>query len=370
MTTDAFFKESREQSRIKARIVAKYFWAWAKVITSQARRQDRRIAYVDLFAGPGRYQDDTPSTPIIVLENAIKEKDLRESLVALFNDKDAANVQSLQEAINAVPRVEMLKYTPQVRNEEVGQKIVEAFSQAKLVPTFLFADPWGYKGLSLGLINSVSQNWGSDCVLFFNYNRINPGLSNDLVRAHMNDIFGEARTATLREKLEGQLPEKREELIKQEFTSALKDLGAKFILHFTFKNVQGTRTKHLLIFTKNFKGYEIMKEIMAKESSERDQGVPSYEHSPAARQGNLVLFELNTPLDDLGETLLKDFAGQKLSMRRIYEQHSVDRPYVKVNYKAILTKLEMGGKIKANPPAAQRRRGTFGDDVVVSFPGR
>src|SRR5207248_10024637 len=41
--------------------------------------------------------------------------------------------------------------------------------------TFLFVDPFGYKGLSLQLVNSVIKDWGCDCVFFFNYNRISMG---------------------------------------------------------------------------------------------------------------------------------------------------------------------------------------------------
>lgn len=44
----SFFEESREQSIIKARIIAKYFWAWAKVIIPTAKQHDNRIAYIDL----------------------------------------------------------------------------------------------------------------------------------------------------------------------------------------------------------------------------------------------------------------------------------------------------------------------------------
>lgn len=189
MVDTSFFDESREQSRIKSRIVAKYFWAWAKVIISTVKVREKRIAYMDLFAGPGLYNDGTPSTPVIVLQTAIKDTDLREMLVTLFNDKVAASVQSLRDAINAIPGIEKLKYKPRVENEEVGQKIVEAFQQIRFIPALLFVDPWGYKGLSLALINSVLQNWGSDCVFFFNYNRINPGLNNDVVREHMAPRF-------------------------------------------------------------------------------------------------------------------------------------------------------------------------------------
>ena len=57
MNDNSFFDESTEQSQVKSRIVEKYFWAWAKIIIGQARTQDDKIGYIDLFAGPGRYQD-------------------------------------------------------------------------------------------------------------------------------------------------------------------------------------------------------------------------------------------------------------------------------------------------------------------------
>jgi hypothetical protein len=144
-------------------------------------------------------------------------------------------------------------------------------------------------------------------------------------------------------------------------------MGARYVLPFAFKNEQGTRTKHHLIFTsKNFRGYEIMKGIMAKESSEQEQGVSSFEYSPASRIYPL-LFALNRPLDDLEEMLLTEFAGQKLTMKQIYERHSVDKRYVDSDYKKALTNMENAGKIKADPPAGERRNGTFADGVVVTF---
>jgi three-Cys-motif partner protein len=66
MASDSFFDEQKEQSLVKARIVEKYFWAWAKVIIPTAKKAGNKIAYIDLFAGPGRYKDGSSSTPIKV----------------------------------------------------------------------------------------------------------------------------------------------------------------------------------------------------------------------------------------------------------------------------------------------------------------
>jgi three-Cys-motif partner protein len=373
---DDFFEEFREQSLIKAKIVRDYFWAWAKVIIGAQRRYggEDRIAYIDLFSGPGRDKAGTKSTPLLVIETAIGDPQMRDRLVTIFNDKDSDNSQSLEEAIRSVPDVERLKYQPLVMNEDVGTEIVSMFDEMNFVPTLFFVDPWGYKGLTLQLIDSVLKDWGCDCIIFFNYNRINMGLPNQAVDAHMNALFGERRADALRERLNGLNATDREIAIVEEIAEALKALGGKYVLPFTFKTEKGRRTSHHLIFvSKAFKGYEIMREIMAKQSTTSDQGVPSFCYNPADQRFPL-LFELTRPLDDLLEMLLRDFAGDTLTVRQAYERHSVGKRYVLKNYKDALRQLEAAGKVQARPPAAERptRKGerTFADSVLVTFPKR
>lgn len=370
MTDASFFDESTEQSQVKSTIVAKYFNAWARVmIGTQNRhhRNDNRIAYIDLFAGPGRYSDGTISTPLLVLQMATEDEDLRQRLVTIFNDKDESSINSLSRAINELPNVDKLKYLPKVSTKEIGENIVKMFEDMQLIPTLFFVDPWGYKGLSLRLINSVIKNWGCDCIFFFNYNRINMGLNNDFVREHMNALFGEERADELRTRIQQLRPEHRELTIIEELCSALRDLGPRYVLPFRFKDSRGSRTSHHLIFvSKGFKGYEIMKEIMAKESSGTEQGIAKFEYNPMDTQMALqqqLLFMLSRPLEELGDMLLKDFAGQKLRMQEIYEKHNVDRHYIKKNYKQILIQLEEQRKIMVSP----HRNGTFGDNVLVTF---
>ena len=166
MADNSFFDESREQSQVKSAIVTKYFDKWARIMMATQdkapQRWGSRIAYVDLFAGPGRYKDGTKSTPLMVLEKAINDDQLRDRLVTLFNDKDEDNSQSLQTSIEQIPNVTSLKYQPEIMNKEVGSEMVKLFEMTKLVPTLFFVDPWGYKGLSLKLINAVVKDWGCD----------------------------------------------------------------------------------------------------------------------------------------------------------------------------------------------------------------
>jgi hypothetical protein len=115
-----------------------------------------------------------------------------------------------------------------------------------------------------------------------------------------------------------------------------------------------------------------MKEIMAKESSGADQGVPSFEYSPAdSLPKQSLLFQLSRPLEDLQDSLLESYAGRTLTMRTIYEDHSIDTPYIAANYKEALKNLENDGKITARKSdGLKRRKGTFADDVLATFPDR
>jgi three-Cys-motif partner protein len=369
----AFFDEQRDQSLVKAAIVSKHFDAWSRVMVSNAKKgvPISRLAYIDLFAGPGRYKDGSKSTPLMVLERAIADPDLSNLLMSMFNDADPENAASLVAAINGLPGRDKLKFPPRVFRTEVGADAQDMFTEARGCPTFSFIDPFGYKGLSRGIIQSVIRDWGCDCVFFFNYSRINAGINNDAVRHHMDALFGRERIERMRIALKDVSPQLRESLVLEELSAALKELGAKFILPFRFRRPDGSRTSHALIFvTKHVLGYSIMKGIMAAESSTEEQGVPSFEYSPADERCPM-LFSLNMPLSALAADLCQKYAGRTLTMKALFDAHNVGTPFVEKNYKRVLNELEADGHITANPPASERRmhkgERTFADKTVVTF---
>ncbi len=361
-----FFDEREDQSEVKARIVSKYFYVWAKIMAPRSR--SARIGYIDLFAGPGRYKDGSASTPLMVLERAIAEPALRNSLVTYFNDEDPEHAKNLESEIAKLTGIETLKYKPDIQTGNVGESIAANLQSVSLVPTFSFIDPFGYKGLSLGLVQGAIKDWGCDCVFFFNYNRINAGISNELVEEHIDSLFGTERAAKIREIIKDKTPAQREAIILENIAEAIKELGGKYVLPFRFRNAAGTRSTHHLIFvSKHVRGYEIMKEIMAKESSTHDQGVPSLEYSPADANTPL-LFSLQRPLERLIEELPDRFAGRTMSMIEIYNEHHIDTPFVKKNYKDALLALEASKQIAVHP--VTRKAGTFADHVSVKFPSK
>ncbi len=199
MVTDEFFAEVSEESRVKQTIVSTYFRAWANVLMNAAGRRDKRIAYIDLFAGRGRYEDGTPSTPLLVLQAAVENVQLRENLAALFNDADPAKAETLREEIGKLEGIEQLVHAPRVSNETVDEELVKRLRETHLVPSFVFIDPWGYKGFSLELVEAVLKDWGTDVLFFFNYNRVNMSLGKEEIPESLLPVFGEERTRQLQQ---------------------------------------------------------------------------------------------------------------------------------------------------------------------------
>ncbi len=57
MKESQFFEQQSRSSRIKASIVSEYFPKYCKIIIHH--RRPKSIRYIDLFAGPGIYDDGT-----------------------------------------------------------------------------------------------------------------------------------------------------------------------------------------------------------------------------------------------------------------------------------------------------------------------
>ena len=373
MSEDHFFDVPEKHSLQKIKIIKKYFETWSNIMVGNLKKYGgNRIGYFDLFSGRGRYKDGTKATPLEVLESTIKNEKLHEHLTSHFIEENSNHFSVLKNEISSLPRINTLYYPPKVYNQEVNEEITEMFEEIDTIPSLIFIDPYGYKGLSLRLVNSVIKSWGCDCIFFFNYNRISPAILNESVQVHMKKLFGETRAEQLKEKLNSTTKDQKENVILEELKKALtEDTKANFVLSYGFKDEKGSRTTHHLIFaTKNLLAHDIMKDIMASESSSNVNGVASFEYSP--RPIAQLSFLIPNPLDELEERLLSKFKGRTLVMKEIFEKDNVGTNYISKNYKDVLIKLEANGKIITEPPVNKRpkRKGqiTFGDKVNVTFP--
>jgi three-Cys-motif partner protein len=364
MADATFFEAPTDASLKKHRIVSKYYGGWANIVLPRALQREGKLMYVSLFCGPGEYNDGTRSTPLLVLDHTIATANLRENVQLVFNDENRGFIKKLEKHIADTPGVETLRYKPALRNRVVDRSIIPHLQKVE-VPTMYFADPWGYQGVSINLIKAALTHWGSDFLLFFNYNRINMNLGCEGMNEPINEFFTAARAHQLRTEISNLRPAEREARILKEMQSAIKELGAGFG-KFTYRGETGNRpTHHLVCASKHRQGMALLKEISAKESSRFDDDIPSLDHNPRANPAQNLLF---SPLVQLEMELVEMYAGCVLTADEIYHDHHNGQLYVFKNYRQALKHLEETGAVSVDPPQGTRARSeTIPADARITF---
>lgn len=362
LAVDKFFEEPEDASLVKAAIVADYFQAWSRIMAGQAKR----IGYLDFYAGPGRYGTGEKSTPLLILERAIGDNRLRDRLVTFFNDADPEHIASLSREIGSLAGIDTLAHQPVIQTGEVDDDLAKEFEAMSTIPALSFIDPWGYKGLSLRLIKAVIKDWGCEAIFFFNYNRINMGVSNSLVELHMENLFGRERLDELQREIDGASPSEREALLRRRLGEALSENGARFLIPFRFLKSTNRPSHYICFVSKHELGYRIMKEVMARKGIVDEDDVPLFEYLPTQTGGMQLAFDRPRPLLALGDDLLNRFKGRSLTVEQIITEHHVGTQFIPSNYKRVLKQLEQAGHITCDP--SERRVDTMGNAVKVTFP--
>lgn len=365
MGSNFTFEEQREQSAIKTEIVTKYFNAWASILS----KRNYKIAYIDLFAGPGIYDDGSKSTPIYITENILNNSSFAQKTILYFNEKNNEYYYRLMENINSIPGISSLRYRPIFHNLEIDYSTPVNFMRQK-IPSFCFFDPAGYKGLSLELIRSFGKDYGTDIIFFFNYNDINRAITNPKVTSDMIYLFGEQHYKSLLKNLQNQSGQNRESIVINEMSEAIRDTGIKHVLPFRFKFSGRERTSHYLIFaSKSPIGFSIMKDIMYNIGERDFNGIGKFEFIPSCDKAHYQQLDIidfyNTPFENFKQYLCQKFSNTHIKVKDLIDEDITNTKFVRKQYKDALKQLENEGLITCLPK--DRRKNTMGDNVYVFF---
>lgn len=182
--TEDFFREKRETSEIKSEILTKYFKFWCGVLLyGQKYRKIDNVLYIDLFSGPGYYEDLQPSTPIKILNSIINSDgqkiDLNKSVKTFFNDSKKKLINQLDVNISNLEYYPKLINKPVLLNESANIELLNSLLK-KGIPSLTFIDPFGYT-FSMKMLLACVKDWGSDLFMLFNLNRIRAAIMNSTV---------------------------------------------------------------------------------------------------------------------------------------------------------------------------------------------
>ena len=365
MAESDFFKHQTDSSRVKASIVSEYFPQYCKII--RRKHEPEMFRYIDLFAGPGVYEDGNVSTPIMLAGKIAEESSLKDKVQFVFNDLN------YRDKLKANFEAEFPKGTfpkgvyfsgRKVGEDEriysfIEQSTMKRDSRGQLKnekPSLLFFDPFGYSGMRTESLVKFLRNWGNEIFLFINTKRINPALENNLFEDLMR-LWFPTRFDTLKEEVRKRrsVPERLEYILtslREEFVKLMGDRRPVYCCAFRFQEEDSKTTSHYILhITKGLKGYELAKDVYNKYANENLvlNGSNTYTFDPKKCAGEMSLFgDINMAAEALKEELCKKYTGQTLTALNLFTQHHATSKYCREHYTAALRQAVKDDLVEAH----------------------
>lgn len=352
-----FFEKQSASSYVKAKIVSSYFPQYCRILSKYPQNEFR---YIDLFAGPGLYEDKHESTPLMVAKECNADEYLKRHVWMLFNDKKYIKV--LKENFLKLYPNGTFKKNPFFADRTIGEcKTVETYLQKNTMlngknssPALLFFDPFGYKGIKTQVLADFLKNWGNEIFLFLNTKRINAAIDNELFLKHIKDMFPISYRVV-------KLGKGNQENVISRLAYIVDMLGKEFNLllnksvyytAFQFQEEDINTTSHFILhLTKNAKGYELVKTIyndFANVGTTFD-GSHTYTFDPKLlNRRDMELFDYSSDnIHALADRLIKVYKGKIIDARTLFDEDQVNTKFCLSHYTEALRKLVEEGKIKS-----------------------
>jgi three-Cys-motif partner protein len=356
MKENAFFQKQTLSSKIKASIVSEYFPSYCKIVVK--KHQPKYLRYIDLFAGPGIYLDESLSTPILVGKRCQSDDFLRQNVRLIFNDNQHSIL--LQNNFQTVFPEGTFTRKPHFGNKTVGEsKEITNFliknthtGRYNDYPSLLFIDPFGYKGIETRVLGEFLKNWGNEIFLFLNTKRIHPALENEKFDSLMQDLFP---TTLQNIKVDRRYKSTVSDRLKLIIDSLGKEyeslLGDKiFYTAFKFQEEDINATSHFILhLTKGARGYDLIKTIyndFANAGTIFD-GANTYTFDAKKFDDPAIeLFDLKSlNIDKLKENIFKKYSNQQISAHDLFEKEHTSSLYSRQHFNEALRRLAEDGRL-------------------------
>lgn len=355
MKTDDFFKKQTHSSRIKANIVAKYFPQYCRILLKKPQDQ---LRYLDLFAGPGIYEDGSFSTPLLIAKSCAEDSELSKKVRLLFNDNE--HITKLEKNFKEKISENVFFFKPRFANktvekdEKINEYLKKKYTNIKNPhPTLLFFDPWGYKGIDTRILGEFMKNWGNEIFLFVNIKRIHPAIENKKFDTLMRSLFPTLFNKIKEDRRYKATVSERLNLIMDNLSEEFKGVVGKelYSTQFKFQEEDSKTTSHFIIhFTKHRRGYELVKQIFYDFDNigatlDKDG---SYTFDAKKMYSKDIAIEFRDQnIETLSNRLEKKYKGKSIFARKLFDEHHSSTKFSETHYIKTLRYMVENNKIKA-----------------------
>jgi three-Cys-motif partner protein len=346
----------------KLEIIERYLFLWFTIVGSNPK--NRRLVYIDGFAGPGSYTNTDKSSPVIALQVAKAALFRPGANLAnaefnfLFVEKDPQFAENLRKVISATTWPSQFDWEVQTGSfeDKVGTILEQLRLEGKqLAPTFAFIDPFGATGLPFKVIAEILRH--SSCEVLLNLDsdgigRLVTAQTIEKNKAHLDALFGDSSWQT---ELKPNLPMKQ--LSAQILTLYKKRLRsvAQYAFAFAMNSRKGQLNYHLVFASQHHKGLEKMKDAMKAV----DQ-TGTYSFSDDTVGQDLLKFDFNDPV--VWAERMQRVLGEKWRTNDELRDFALNEtPFT--NPKAMLRHLESQNLIDVESIGV-RRKGSFPEEKI------
>ena len=351
-------------TKAKHQILEEYLNAWFPILS----RWDKRIVYLDGFAGPGKYSKGEDGSPVISINTILNHPMFKNTIevIFLFIDKDKSRskilTETLSEKFTSLPS--NIKYEITTDNFSSSVKsILDSLEKddLSLAPTFAFIDPFGYSDFPMDLVTRLLNH--KKCEVLINF------MSRDINRfrdkSHekpLDNLFGtpEWKKANSIKNTSTRI----DTLLKIYVGELKKRTGARFVRTFRMTDSDGKIIYDLVFATKHHLGMENMKKAM---STVVQNGI--YRFSDSSNPDQTYLFEHVEELKEekIGSNLVFDhFKGQIVPDTEIRDFVLADTPFRK--WKPMLKILEKENPTKIISVSNRKTKAlTYPPGCIVEF---
>lgn len=326
-------------------ILEEYLKAWFPILSTW----NKRIVYLDCFAGPGIYSKGEDGSPVIAIRVA-KDHTLAnnfDELTFVFIEKDPLRVNTLKQVLKEkFPDLPSAKWKYAVHQGEFDPSInseLDAIEKQglKLAPTFAFIDPFGYSEFPMKTIKRLLSHDKCEVLITFMIDFINR-FTDDAHANALDKLFETKDWRQVRNIVDD--PRSRQQFFLKLYEQQLKNVaGAKYTRTFEMVRSDGHTVYYLVFATKAWQGIKVIKDAMFKVDA---RNTFRFSDREDPNQTYLTKFtETDFWIPDVAGKIHDEFKGKKVNVQDI-EIFVITKTLYRFKKKAILEYLEKNKIIK------------------------
>ena len=253
-------------TRGKHLVLHNYMQAWLPILSTW----NKRLVFIDAFAGPGEYEGGELGSPVIALRALINhnaQQRMKGDFFYLFIEKDKKRCDHLSMVLNKMKQDLPSNCSYQVVNSTFDDTLTSALDKLDeqkktLAPSFVMIDPFGVSDTPMQTVARILSNPNAEVYISFMYDFINRFNRTDGFESHLDSLFG------CEDWRRGQCindVDQRKQFYFELYERQLKGAGAKYVLRFEL--YEGGRLVYAIFFgTQDLKGCDKMKQAIWKEA--------------------------------------------------------------------------------------------------------